>query len=140
MARRQKKIGPVTFTFSSRPMTSRRRRAQYKGRYNARPETFNAYEDAWKTVRKVRRFKGGFTGFTRAANAEPSIRKARVRRAERLMGKAGYASAGKTPGVGRRWHQVAAKQTIRRRAVKSVTRRIVSRSKSARKRGSSEPQ
>jgi hypothetical protein len=79
---------------------------KYRDRYNARPETFEAYVDVWNDLPDARASFGGWVGFAQAANAEPSwVAKHpdRVRTAERLMRKAGYEIGAPTEKGARRW-------------------------------------
>lgn len=76
---------------------------KYRNRYSNRPETFDAYVDVWQRSSGARDFPGGWTAFSRAANAEPAIDADLVERAEELMRLAGYEAAPKQPGIGRRW-------------------------------------
>lgn len=125
--RRSPKGSPLRRSGSeSRSARSRRwwpsgaKHSNHQPRYNARPETFKAYEDVWKNVRGAKSFKGGWTAFSRAANAEPAMPRRKVRKAERLMMKGGYVSDEKAPNVGRRWHVAdSPKKGSRRRTTKS---------------------
>jgi hypothetical protein len=76
---------------------------QYRSRYGPRPETFEAYVDVFDNVPGADDFPGGWTNFSRAANAEPAMDGELVRRAEELMATGGYESTPKEPGKGRRW-------------------------------------
>ena len=79
---------------------------KYRDRYNARPETFDAYVDVWNRLPEVRVLFGGWVGFAQAASAEASWvanRPERVRAAEDLMRKAGYEIGEPTEKGGRRW-------------------------------------
>ena len=75
----------------------------YRERYARRPETFEAYVDVWQRLSGAREFPGGWTAFSRAANAEPAMDSSLVQRAEELVRLAGYECGPKQPGVGRRW-------------------------------------
>jgi hypothetical protein len=76
---------------------------QYRSRYGPRPETFEAYVDVFDNVPGAGDFPGGWTTFSRAANAEPAMDEELVRGAEELMAAGGYEPAPKEPGKGRRW-------------------------------------
>lgn len=80
---------------------------KYRTRYGNRPETFDAYVEVWQRSSGARDFPGGWTAFSRAANAEPAMDADLVARAEELMRLAGYEAAPKEPGVGRRWRRTA---------------------------------
>lgn len=76
---------------------------KYRDRYGNRPETFEAYVDVWQRSSGARDFPGGWTAFSRAANAEPAIDADLVARAEQLMVLHSYYAGPKEPGIGRRW-------------------------------------
>lgn len=76
---------------------------KYRERYGNRPETFEAYVEVWQRSSGARDFPGGWTAFSRAANAEPAIDADLVARAEQLMRLHGYETGPKEHGVGRRW-------------------------------------
>ena len=79
---------------------------KYQSRYNARPETFDAYVDVWTRVPEAQLSFGGWVGFVQAANAEPSWvanRPDRVRVAEAIMRKGGYETGAPTDRGARRW-------------------------------------
>jgi hypothetical protein len=88
---------------------------KYRSRYNARPETFDAYVDAWKRVPEAQACFGGWVGFTQAANAEPTWveeRPERVHAAEEFMREAGYEIGPPTDRGARRWMRVAPRPRI----------------------------
>ena len=79
---------------------------KYQSRYNARPETFDAYVDVWTRVPEAQLSFGGWVGFVQAANAQPSWaanRPDRVRMAEAIRRKAGYEIGEPTDRGARRW-------------------------------------
>jgi hypothetical protein len=82
---------------------------KYRSRYNARPETFNAYVDVWTRIPEAQSSFGGWVGFVQAANAEPSWvqnHPDRVKTAEAIMRKAGYELGEPTERGARRWVDV----------------------------------
>lgn len=80
---------------------------KYRERYATRPETFDAYIDVWRRSSTAQAFVGGWTAFSKAANAEPAVDPASVSHAEEIMRQFGYESEAKVPGVGRRWHRAS---------------------------------
>lgn len=76
---------------------------QYRERYGKRPETFEAYVDVWNRFASARAAFGGWSTFSRAANAEPAMPPEQVRRAEELMRLGGYEAGPKLQRAGRRW-------------------------------------
>jgi hypothetical protein len=82
---------------------------KYQYRYNARPETFDAYVDTWTRLPETRMAFGGWVGFAQAASAEPSLvakRPERVRLAEKLMHQAGYQIGSPTEKGARQWVRI----------------------------------
>lgn len=81
----------------------------YRRRYPGdREPTFDAYVKVFFGSSIARAFPGGFTSFTRHANAEPALTRDHpelVRHAEDLMRSAGYVQddSGR-PATGRKWH------------------------------------
>lgn len=81
---------------------------KYRDRYSGEREaTFDAYVEVFFAYSGARSFPGGWTTFSRCANAEPALARdepALVRRAEELMRLAGYEpdDSGR-PAKGRRW-------------------------------------
>jgi hypothetical protein len=81
---------------------------KYRERYLPdRKETFEAYVEVFFRVGSARNFPGGWTMFSRCANAEPALRRDEphlVARAEEIMRLAGYEpdDSGR-PRRGRRW-------------------------------------
>ena len=85
---------------------------KYQDRYNARPETFDAYVDAWTRLPEAQSLFGGWVGFAQAASAEPkwvANHPERVRAAEELMRKAGYEVGTPTEKGARRWVRAASR-------------------------------
>lgn len=78
---------------------------KYRDRYKERPETFEAYVDVWQRLTGARSFPGGWTLFSRTANAEPAVDAALVRRAEDLMELGRYRLGLSTRHGGRRWRR-----------------------------------
>ncbi len=81
---------------------------RYRDRYPGdREATFDAYVDVFFRFSQARDFPGGWTHFSRCANAEPALvsgEKELVRRAEELMRLGGYeADDSARPTKGRRW-------------------------------------
>lgn len=81
---------------------------KYRSRYPGdREATFDAYVEVFFRVSGARSFPGGWTAFSRCANAEPALVQQEpnlVRWAEELMRSAGYdADDSGRPGKGRRW-------------------------------------
>jgi hypothetical protein len=79
---------------------------RYQDRYNERPETFDAYVDAWTRMPAAQSSFGGWVAFAQAANAEPSWVNQRLERvldAERIMHAAGYEIGPPTQRGARRW-------------------------------------
>jgi hypothetical protein len=79
---------------------------RYRGRYNERPETFDAYVDVWTRVPDAQSSFGGWVGFVQAASAEPSWVKKhpdRVQIAEQIMRAGGYEIGSPTQRGARRW-------------------------------------
>ncbi len=82
---------------------------KYRHRYNARPETFDAYVDVWKRVPEAQQAFAGWVGFAQAANAEPSLLQKhpeRVEAAEAAMRSGGYDLGPPTERGARRWVRV----------------------------------
>jgi hypothetical protein len=85
---------------------------KYRARYPGdREPTFEAYVEVFFRLSGARDFPGGWTNFSRCANAEPALvrdESALVSGAEELMRVAGYESddSGR-PKKGRRWHRTA---------------------------------
>jgi hypothetical protein len=84
---------------------------KYRSRYRGEREaTFDAYVDVFFTFPDASKFPGGWTMFSRCANAEPALvtgQSALVHRAEELMLLAGYvADDSGRPSLGRRWIKV----------------------------------
>jgi hypothetical protein len=85
---------------------------QYRARYpRDREATFEAYVDVFFRLSAARNFPGGWTKFSRCANAEPALVKTErelVRRAEDLMKVGGYEvdDSGRARGRGRKWRKV----------------------------------
>lgn len=81
----------------------------YRSRYPGdREATFDAYVDVFFRSQDARAFPGGWTKFSRCANAEPSLVASEpelVSRAEDLMRAGGYIAddSGRSKGRGRRW-------------------------------------
>jgi hypothetical protein len=81
----------------------------YRSRYTAeRQPTFEAYVDVFFRVENARSFPGGWTKFSRCANAEPVLTRTEprlVERAEALMRAGGYQvdDSGRARGKGRHW-------------------------------------
>jgi len=86
---------------------------RYRDRYPAeRQATFDAYKDVFFRLNAARQFPGGWTKFTRCANAEPALVRSEsklVHRAEELMRAGGYEldDSGRSRWHGRRWFKVA---------------------------------
>jgi hypothetical protein len=83
---------------------------RYRSRYPGdREPTFEAYVKVFFS--RARDFPGGWTYFSRCANAEPALVRdsaSHVRRAEEIMTGAGYvADDSGRPGKGRRWWKQA---------------------------------
>jgi hypothetical protein len=79
---------------------------RYRHRYNARPETFDAYVDVWTSVPEAQQAFVGWVGFAQAASAEPGwVRKhpERVQAAEIAMRSGGYELGPPTEKGARRW-------------------------------------
>lgn len=81
---------------------------QYRSRYpGERESTFDAYVEVFFRLSGARSFPGGWTNFSRCANAEPSLVRNEpglVSRAEDRMRAAGYeADDSGRPSAGRRW-------------------------------------
>lgn len=84
---------------------------QYRSRYrDGREQTFDAYVEVFFGSSEARAFPGGWTTFSRCANAEPALGRdepSLVERAEALMRRAGYeADDSGRPRSGRRWLKV----------------------------------
>lgn len=87
----------------------------YRRRYpGVRGPTFDAYVEVFFGTSSARAFPGGFTAFTRHANAEPALARDHpelVKHAEELMRNAGYvADDSGRPGVGRIWTMIDPEQ------------------------------
>lgn len=83
---------------------------KYRQRYLPdREQTFEAYAEVFFRVTSARDFPGGWTVFSRCANAEPALVRGEpmlVTRAEDIMRKAGYeADDSGRPRRGRTWHR-----------------------------------
>ena len=81
---------------------------KYRERYPGdREGTFDAYVEVFFSMSGARDFPGGWTNFSRCANAEPALTRDApdlVQRAEDLMRLAGYeADDSGRPRKGRRW-------------------------------------
>jgi len=85
---------------------------KYRDRYPGdREPTFEAYVEVFFRIDAARNFPGGWTMFSRCANAEPSLvekDRALVERAEGIMRAAGYVKddSGR-PRQGRKWWKSA---------------------------------
>ena len=93
-------------------LTSAQSVEKYRTRYTAeRQSTFDAYVQVFFSgTAEARAFPGGWTLFSRSANAEPALVRDQpdlVQRAEQIMTAAGFRSddSGR-PGRGRRWVKV----------------------------------
>ena len=85
---------------------------KYRNRYPGdREATFDAYVEVFFRYSGARSFPGGWTSFSRCANAEPALVQDEprlVRWAEELMRSAGYeADDSGRPGKGRRWVKIS---------------------------------
>jgi hypothetical protein len=84
---------------------------KYRSRYPGdREPTFQAYVAVFFGFADARNFPGGWTKFSRCANAEPALAREQprlVERAERIMRDAGYVpdDSNRNRGGGRMWHR-----------------------------------
>ena len=101
----------VTRTVATQSLDTPESVEEYRSRYaDDRQDTFDAYVLVFFNT-DARQFPGGWTHFTRCANAEPERKEtapALVAQAERLMRAAGYvADDTGRPVKARRWYQEA---------------------------------
>jgi serine/threonine protein kinase len=77
---------------------------QYRPRYAARPETFDAYVDVWTTDLEVRAHYRSWSAFSRCANGESAVRH-RMGPARDAMTRNGYVLEDGPHGKGARWRR-----------------------------------